>query len=98
MALGEASLRIKQKSNQPTIDRLAGKLVELVEMFRKGGPASDYQWWGKETPRTVYETYPGYQGGQRKFNEVVEGVLKLNPDMLSKSEVEWRFTYEFLKQ
>jgi hypothetical protein len=25
-------------------------------------------------------------------------VLKLNPDMLSKSEVEWKLTYEFLKQ
>ena len=88
----------KQKSNQPTIDRLAQKLIELVEMFRKGGPASDYDWWGKENPRTVYKTYPGYERGQKIFNEVVEGVLKLNPDMLSKSEVESRLTYEFLKQ
>lgn len=88
----------KQKSNQSTIDRLAQKLVKLVEMFRKGGPASDYQWWGRETPRTVYKTYPGYQGGYKIFDEVVEGVLKLNPDMLSRHEVEGKLTYAFLKQ
>lgn len=88
----------KQKSNQSTIDRLAQKLVELVEMFRKGGPASDYQWWGRETPHTVYKTYPAYQSGYKIFDEVVEGVLKLNPDMLSRHEVEWKFTYIFLKE
>jgi hypothetical protein len=98
MALEETFLSIKQESNRPTIDRPAQKLVELVEMFRKGGPARDYQWWGKETPRTVYTDYPIYQHGQKIFNEVVEGVLKLNPDMLSKLEVESRLTYEFLKQ
>jgi len=98
MALEETSLSIKQESNEPTIDSLAHNLVELVEMFRKGGPAGDYEWWGKETPRTVYKTYPGYQRGQKIFDEVVEGVRKLNTDMLSKSEVERRFTYEFLQQ
>ncbi len=97
MALEETSLSVEQKSNQPTIDRLAQKLVELVEMLRKGGPASDSQWWGNETPRTVYRTYPGYQSGYELFNRVVEGVLELNPYMLSKSEVESRLTYEFLK-
>ena len=96
MALEETSLSTKQKSNQPTIDRLAQRLVELVEMFRKGGPAGDYQWWGQETPRTVYKTYPAYKGGSKIFDELVEGILKLNTEMLSKSEVERRFTYEFL--
>lgn len=88
----------KQKSNQSTIDSLAQKLVELVGMFRKGGPASHYQWWGHETPHTVYKNYPAYQGGYKIFDEVVEGVLKLNLDMLSRHEVEWKLTYEFLKQ
>jgi hypothetical protein len=88
----------KQKSNQSTIDGLAQKLVELVEMFRKDGPASDYQWWGKETPHTVYKTYLGYQGGLQLFNTLVAGVLQLNPHMISKHEVEWKLTYEFLKQ
>ena len=88
----------KQKSNQSTVDRLAQKLVELVGIFRKGGPASDYQWWGRETPHTVYKTYPAYQGGYKIFDEVVEGVLKLNPDMLSRHEVEWKLTYIFLKE
>lgn len=88
----------KQKANQSTIDGLAQKLVELVEMFRKDGPASDYQWWGKETPHTVYKAYLGYQGGLQLFNTVVAGVLQLNPHMLSKHEVEWKLTYEFLKQ
>lgn len=88
----------KQKSNQSTIDGLARKLVELVEMFKKSGPASDYQWWGKETPRTVYTAHPDYQSGHELFNSVVEGVLELNPDMLSRHEVEWKLTYIFLKE
>jgi hypothetical protein len=91
-------LSTKRKSNQQTIDGHAQKLVELVEMLRKGGPASDYDWWGKENPRTVYKTYPDYQPGQKIFDEVVEGVLELNPDMLSKHEVEWKLTYVFLKE
>jgi hypothetical protein len=94
----ETALSKKQKSNQSTIDGLAQKLVELVEMFRKDGPASDYQWWGKETPHTVYKTYLGYQGGLQLFNTLVAGVLQLNPHMISKHEVEWKLTYEFLKQ
>jgi hypothetical protein len=94
----ETALSKKQKSNQSTIDGLAQKLVKLVGMFRKSGPASDYQWWGRETPHTVYKTYPGYQGGHQLFDTVVAGVLQLNPDMLSKHEVEWKLTYEFLKQ
>jgi hypothetical protein len=86
----------KQKPNQSTIDGLAQKLVELVEMFRKSGPASDYQWWGKETPRTVYTAYPDYQSGRAVFDRVVQGVLELNPVMLSKSEVEHKLLYGFL--
>lgn len=88
----------KQKLNQPTIDRLAQNLAELVKMFSKGGPAGDYRWWANETPHTVYTSYPGYQNRPEIFNKVVEGVLKLNPDMLSKSEVEWKLTYAFLKK
>lgn len=88
----------KEKSNQSTTDGLAQTLVELVEMFRRGGPASDHQWWGKETPHTVYKTYLGYQGGLQLFNTAVAGVLRFNPHMLSKHEVEWKLTYEFLKQ
>ena len=94
----ETVLSKKQKSNQSTIDRLAQKLIGLVEMFREGGPASDSQWWGKETPHTVYTAYSGYQSGHELFNNVVEGVLKLNPDMLSGHEVEWKLTYIFLKE
>ena len=94
----ETALSKKQKSNQSTIDGLAQKLVELVGMFRKSGPASNYQWWGKETPRTVYTAYSDYQSGHELFNSVVEGVLKLNPDMLSRHEVEWKLTYIFLKE
>jgi len=94
----ETALSKKQESNQSTIDGLAQKLVELVGIFRKSGPASDYQWWGKETPRTVYTAYSDYQSGHELFNSVVEGVLKLNPDMLSRHEVEWKLTYIFLKE
>lgn len=94
----ETSLTKKQKATQATIDRLAQNLVELVEMFRKGGPAGDYEWFGSTHPHTIFESYSGYQSGRSIFNTVVQGVLKLNPDMLSKSEVEWKLTYEFLEQ
>jgi len=88
----------KQKSNQSTIDRLSQNLIKLVEMFRKGGPASDFKWWGGETPHTIFDSYPSYQSGRSIFNTVVQDVLKLNPDMLSKHEVEWKLTYGFLEQ
>lgn len=85
----------KQKSNQSTIDRLAQKLVELVEMFRKKGPASGLN-WGGETPRTIFDSHPDYQSGRAVFDRVVQGVLELNPVMLSKSEVEHKLLYGFL--
>lgn len=89
----------RQKSNQSAvIDRFAQDLIRLAEMFREEGPARDYQWWSQETPHTVYESYPSYQSGHKIFDKVVEGMLNLNPGMLSKSEVEWRLTYEFLEQ
>ena len=94
----ETSLSKKQKASQSTIDRLAQNLVELVEMFRKGGPAGDYKWFGSTHPHTIFESYSGYQSGHSIFNTVVQDVLKLNPDMLSMSEVERKLLYTFLKQ
>lgn len=89
----------RQNSNQSAvINRLAQNLVKLVEMFRESGPASDYRWWANETPRTVYTAYSDYQRGHELFDGVVGDVLKLNPDMLSKFDVAWKLTYEFLKQ
>jgi len=88
----------KQKLTQSTVDRLAQELVELVEMFRKGGPASDLKWWGGETPHTIFDSYPAYNSGRKIFDAAVRDLLKLNPDMLSKLDVEWRLTYEFLER
>lgn len=89
----------RQKSNQSaTINRLSQNLVKLVEVFRKGGPASDLEWWGGETPHTIFDSYPGYKSGRKVFDAVVQDVLKLNPDMLSELEVERRLTYGFLEQ
>jgi len=91
----ETALSKKQKSNQSTINGLAEKLVELVEMFRKKGPASGLN-WGGETPRTIFDSHPDYQSGRAVFDRVVQGVLELNPVMLSKSEVEHKLLYGFL--
>lgn len=88
----------KQKLNQSTVDRLAQDLVKLVEMFRKDGPASDYEWFGSTHPHTIFESYASYRSGRTIFDTVVQGVLKLNPDMLSMSEVERKLLYTFLKQ
>lgn len=91
----ETALSKKQRSNQSTIDRLAQKLVELVEMFRNKGSASGLNWSG-ETPRTIFDSRPDYQSGRAVFDRVVQGVLELNPVMLSKSEVEHKLLYGFL--
>lgn len=91
----ETALSKKHRSNQSTIDRLAQKLVELVEMFRNKGPASGLN-WGSETLRTIFDSRPDYQSGRAVFDRVVQGVLELNPVMLSKSEVEHKLLYGFL--
>ena len=88
-------LEKKRRSNRLMIDGLAQELVELVEMFRKKGPASGVN-WGGETPRTIFDSYPGCQSGRAVFDRVVQSVLELNPVMLSKSEVEPKLLYGFL--
>ena len=45
----------------------------------------------------LFMPYFGYQDGQPLFEEVVEGVLELNPEMLSDYEVKIRLVYDFLQ-
>ncbi len=78
------------------INRLAQNLAKLVGIFRKGGPASDINWWGKEHPRSIFNPSYGYQTGQPLFDKVVQGILKINPEMLSKREIEMKLMYDFL--
>lgn len=85
----------KNNTNQK-IERLAKKLAGLVEIFRRGGEASDSQWWSGKTARSIFYPLYGYQKGQPLFEEVVQGVLKLNPEMLSEYEVHKRLMHEFL--
>lgn len=87
----------KRNSREVEIDGLAKNLARLVEIFRKGGPASDINWWGKEDPQSIFNPSYGYQTGQPLFEKVAQGILKLNPEMLSKREIEIKITYEFLQ-
>jgi len=88
-----------QNSNQSAvINRLSKNLVELVRIFKTGGPANDFHWWNSNSPQSIFTTYEGYQEGLQIFREVVQGILKLNPDMLSERELEQNLEYEFLSK
>lgn len=88
-------MKAKSNTNQE-IEKLAKKLAKLVEIFRRGGKASNFQWWNENSPRSIFYPIYGYQDGQPLFEEVVQGVLSLNSEMLSEHEVHRRLMYEFL--
>jgi len=85
----------RQESREAKIDRLATNLAELVEIFRRGKPASDFNWW--QDMSHLFMPYFGYQEGQPLFEAVVQGVLRLNPEMLSEYEIKHRLVYDFLQ-
>ena len=84
----------KQDARKVEIDRLAEKLAKLVEIFRQGKPASDFHWWNSAA---IFDPHYGYQDGQPLFEEVAQGVLRLNSEMLSQRYVEKELTFEFLQ-
>lgn len=75
------------------LEKLAKQLATLVELFRQGKPAKDFSWWNSQS---IFNPLFGYQDGQPLFEAVVQGVLKLNPEMLSEHEVQHRLMYDFL--
>lgn len=83
----------RQESREAKIDRLAKNLAKLVDIFRQGKQAKDFNWWNSES---IFNPLFGYQEGQPIFEEVVQGVLGLNPQMLSEHEVQRRLIYDFL--
>lgn len=85
----------KGNANRKEIDRLAKKLVELVQIFRRGDPARDFKWWNSSP---IFKPLYGYQDGKPLFESVVQGVLKLNSEMLSEYEVENKLTFDFLQK
>jgi len=85
----------KQDTLELEKDRLAIKLAELVEIFRKGKKASDFNWW--QDISNLFRPYFGYQEGKPIFEEVTQGVLKLNPEMLSEYEIKHKLVYDFLQ-
>jgi hypothetical protein len=76
------------------ITELSEKLVRLVGIFRKGGPANDFNWWNSAN---IFLPLYGYQEGKPLFDEVVQGVIRLNPEMLSEYEVKHRLKFDFLE-
>ncbi len=87
----------RQNLNQSAvINRLSQQLVELVNIFKTGGPANNFHWWNSQSPQSIFTTYEGYKEGLEIFHAVVQSILKLNPDMLSEKELERNLEYEFL--
>jgi len=76
---------------------LAEKLAKLVDIFRRGGKADDFNWWQGKTRKSLFYPLYGYQDGQPLFEEVVQGILKLNPEMLSEHEIETKIIFDFLQ-
>lgn len=87
----------KHNANQAEIDRLARKLAKLVEIFRRGGRANDFKWWNSQSARSIFNPLYNYQDGQPLFEAVVQGVLRLNSDMLSEHEIQTKTIYDFLQ-
>ena len=87
----------KMGAKKVELDSLAKKLVQLVEIFRRGGKATDFRWWNSQSARSIFKPLYGYQDGQPLFEEVVEGVQRLNPEMLSEHEIERKIMYDFLQ-
>lgn len=82
---------------QEEINALAMKLSQLVDAFRKGEPAQNTEWWQLGSPKIMFDPHHGYQDSQPLYDEVVQGILKLNSDMLSEFEVNNRIIYKFLE-
>lgn len=84
-------------SNTKEIKRLAGKLVELVLVFRDGETATDWNWWKSQSTVSIFDPEYGFLEGQPILDEVVNGIVHLNPNMLSDNETRTRLVYDFLQ-
>jgi len=85
------------KDKQAEVNSLAQILTKLVYIFRRGGEASDYNWWNKSSSRSIFYPIYGYEDGRELYEQVVQGILSLNPDMLSEYEVNRRLMFDFLE-
>lgn len=87
----------RQNLNQSAvINRLSQKLVELVNIFKTSGPASNFHWWNSHSPQSIFTSYEGYKEGLPIFREVVQNILRLSAGMLTEKEIERNLEYEFL--
>jgi len=77
---------------------LAEKLAKLVDIFRRGGKADDFNWWQGKLRKALFNPSYGYQDGLPLFEEIIEGVINLNPEMLSEYETEVRIIFDFLQK
>lgn len=84
--------------DQKAIDEQAKKLAQLVIGFRRGKYAKDMNWWNSNSPRSLFMETFGYEKQLPIFEQVVQNILKLNPEMLSEHYVERELTYKFLEQ
>jgi len=98
LPLGNDNLTMpKQKSHKKAgLDNLANKLAKLVEMFRRGEEAKDFEWWNHNSPSYIFKPLYSYQDVQPLFEEIVEGIISRNPEMLSDYWVHRQLIFEFL--
>ena len=78
--------------------KLRAELVKLIEIFRSGDHAKEYKWWNSHYPNGIFKPAYGYEEARKGFEQVVKGVLMLNPVMLSEKEVRRKLVFEFLVQ
>jgi len=85
----------KNRDGPTSLEHLAIKLTQLVGIFRKGKWATDLKWWNT---RSIFDPAYGYQDGKSLFDDIVQGILNQNSDMLSRHEVEKRIVFDFLEK
>jgi hypothetical protein len=84
--------------NAKEIKRLATKLADLVGMFRSGKPVTDFNWWmSHQSTVSIFNQKDGLPEGQPILDEVVRGIVQLNPNMLSESETRTLLVFDFLQ-
>lgn len=81
---------------QERIKELAVKLSQLVEIFRENKPARESEFWIVVTPVTMFKPQYGYEDSQPLYREIIQSILKLNPEMLSENEVHDKIIYYFI--
>lgn len=82
-------------SKHEQITLLANKLAYLIRLFRKKNNSTDFKFWNDL--QRVFQPKFGCPKAKPLFDEIVNGIVKLNPKMLSTTQVERKLVYDFIQ-